>query len=207
MAPMGCCGFLWKPMPKKKQGKLYLGTTGVGPCVAFCLFEFGSMVSLVSHFESTSLNDDLHNCYEVAVELALEFLGKVFYIAKDSYVGVKCWIVYGSGPDKSSFEIAENLKYAYQIIANYKEVDSELANQSTGGISQASTGTLILNTKLGKLYNVLGDPVAFKVTSKKRVKSFNDWTGKNQDCGVLWNLEVPFTLTDKYPCTTYQKGK
>ena len=201
MVPMGCCGFLWNPMGSGEESFIrYLGTTGLGPCVAFCLYDIGTGVSLVSHFESTSLHAGNHNCFSVAVELAVWFLEKVWKIDPVSYF--RCGIVLGQGPDKTSVQIVERLEAIYKLTAREKEVEnSELI------VKVADGGTLLLDTWLGDLYNVtdadfrnlrLGD-------YKDQVEDFNQWIHANGKYGTLVNLEVPPTRTEEYPCRDYQK--
>lgn len=201
MVPMGCCGFLWNPEGTPRGHEIrYLGTTGIGPCVAFCLFDIGTRVSLVSHFESTSLKEDDHFCFSVAVELACIFLGRVFFKDKSKVSYFRCWIVLGTGPDKTGFKIAERLKDVYKLAARDAE-NSELIY-----LHQSKDGTLVLDTRLGDLYNVPGVQSLDRIIGgyAEQVEEFNSWTGNNQECGVLWNLEVPPTNTDDYPCREYQ---
>lgn len=197
MAPMGCCGFLLKPQGITATNKVkYLGTTGLGPCVAFCLYDIGTGVSLVSHFESTSLDRD---CVAIASALASVFLEEIFRnIDPVSYF--RCWIIHGIGPDpKTSSQIQKNLEQVYlEAAASPKVENSELVP-----VSHSTAGTVLLDTWVGKLYNVAGLDEHI-LNSSGQVKEFNKWTKSNKGCGAIYDLELPLSETKHYGLKAYQ---
>lgn len=74
--------------------KRYLGTFGMGPCIALVFYDIQTRSGMVAHFDSDGAKAGPYNAKNLALKLSNSFK-KIIVLAKH----FKVWVVLGSAPD------------------------------------------------------------------------------------------------------------
>jgi len=159
----------------------FIGTTGMAPCVGFCLYHKDTLSAAACHFDSDAAASSKFEAYDVACSVIERF-------QKDAgKKGIKARIIIGSSPDDSSDTI---IGFLADACEDY-DIDTEFYRAGTGDWAvQTLSGKMVGCAVPGFSYSGDNNAVNFKSLAMRSKAS--------PSTVVISRLEMPLTATLKF---------
>ncbi|MEI6893164.1 MAG: hypothetical protein V5789_00715 [Colwellia sp.] len=159
----------------------FIGTTGMGPCIGFCLYHKGTLSAAACHFDSDAAASSKFEAYDVGCSVIERFqkgAGKSAITAR---------IIIGSSPEGTGDKI---VGYLADACEDY-EIEVEYYRAKTGDWAvQVLSGKMVGCAVPGFTYSGDNNAVNFKSLAMRSKGS--------PATVVISRLEVPLTATLKF---------